>query len=153
MRMHHSRLLRTGVTVALAGLAVTGCTFTGGSDGDNGRTGGQTGDQGGGSNANGNGNAGSGVVAPVIADLSSIDGSTVTVPLDNVVVLESGDVKVTVWTGSVSDPKVAEFVAGKDDGSATFNPGIQPLAVGGTSVSVTDSDTGEVLTFDLEVTP
>ncbi|TQL54561.1 hypothetical protein FB464_2101 [Subtercola boreus] len=149
MRIHHSRLLRTALIVAVAGLAVTGCTFTGSSDGDNGRTGGQTGDQGGNGNAGGN-NA---VIAPVIADLASIDGSTVTVPLDNVVVLESGDVKVTVWTGSVSDPKVAEFVAGKDDGSATFNPGIQPLAVGGTSVSVTDSDTGEVLTFDLEVTP
>ncbi|WP_147305803.1 hypothetical protein [Subtercola boreus] len=150
MRTHHSRLLRTAVVLTLAGLAATGCTFTGSADGDNGRTGGQTGDQG---RSNGNGNAGAGVIAPVIADLSSIDGSTVTVPLDNVVVLESGDVKVTVWTGSVSDPQVAEFVAGMDDGSATFNPGIQPLAVGGTSVSVTDSDTGEVLTFDLEVTP
>ncbi|MDF2444671.1 MAG: hypothetical protein JWR01_2874 [Subtercola sp.] len=148
MRIHQSRLLRTVVIVALAGLAVTGCTFTGSSDG--GRTGGQTGDQG---NGGGSGDGGQAVIAPVIADLASIDGSTVTVPLNNVVVLESGDVKVTVWTGSVSDPKVAEFVAGKDDGSATFNPGIQPLAVGGTSVSVTDSDTGEVLTFDLEVTP
>ncbi|RFA22725.1 hypothetical protein [Subtercola boreus] len=145
MSIHGARSAAASAVVLAVVLAVSGCTITGGSSNDG--SGGVTGRTGNG------GSSTAGVVSPVIVDLGSIDGSTVEVPVDNVVVLDSGDVKVTVWTATVADPKVAEFISGTDDGSAAFNPGLKPLAAGETTVTLTNSDTGNETTFELRVTP
>ena len=93
------------------------------------------------------------VIAPIIVDLATINGTTVEVSLNNVVDLNSGDTTVTDWVGLVADPSIAEFVRGKDDGSATFNPGIRPLAVGTTSVTVSNIKlSGKSSIFTLVVT-
>lgn len=90
--------------------------------------------------------------APVIVELGSIDGTTVTVPLPNVIVLAAGDTSVSAWTADIDDPDVLSFTPGRDDGSATFNPGLTPLKVGDSGVTLTDGETGETVSFEVEVT-
>lgn len=86
--------------------------------------------------------------APVIVDATGLDGSTVSVPLGNVVVVNADD--PTAWTATIADPAIATFTAGSDDGSATFNPGFAPVQAGTTEVTMTDGTT--TVTFTLEVT-
>jgi hypothetical protein len=92
--------------------------------------------------------AGSELPAPVIVDVNEIDGTTVSVPLGNVVVVNADD--PTAWTATVADASVATFTPGSDDGSATFNPGFAPVQAGTTEVTMTDGTT--TVTFTLEVT-
>lgn len=91
-----------------------------------------------------------GVIAPVIVQLADQDGRTVTVGLDNVVDLVAVD--PTVWTATIADPSIAEFVDGGSRSGATFNPGLQPLAVGTTEVTLTNSSDDSTVVFTLEVT-
>ena len=77
------------------------------------------------------------VPAPVTVELSELDGQTVDVPLDSLLNINTGEFEVTAVTVTIDDPEVAEFVPGDDDGSAQFNPGVRPLAMGQTSVTVT----------------
>jgi hypothetical protein len=96
--------------------------------------------------------SGNSALPPVIVELSEIDGTTVEVPLDNVVDLVTADGDdVTAWTAKVSDEAVAEFIPGKDDGSAQFNPGIKPLAEGTTDVVMTNPTTDATVSFTVTV--
>lgn len=89
------------------------------------------------------------VIAPVIVDAATVDGTTVQVQLGNVVVVNADD--PATWTGEVADTSIATFTPGSDDGSATFNPGVQPLHEGTTTVTMTDGTT--TISFTLEITP
>lgn len=91
-----------------------------------------------------------GVIAPVIVQLADQDGRTVSVGLGNVVDLVAVDPKA--WTAKIADPSIAEFVAGGTRGGATFNPGLQPLAVGTTEVTLTNDSDDTTVVFTLEVT-
>ncbi|UFS57650.1 hypothetical protein [Subtercola endophyticus] len=95
---------------------------------------------------------GSSVIAPIIIDFSGGTAQFATVGLNNVVVVNVGDASVTSFTGDVGEPTIAKFVPGHIDGGATFNPGIQPLAVGATTVTITDTETSRFVTLDLTVT-
>jgi len=86
--------------------------------------------------------------APVIVDVTELDGTTVSVPLGNVVVVNADD--PTAWTANVADAGIATFTPGSDDGSATFNPGFAPVQAGTTEVTMTDGTT--TVTFTLDVT-
>lgn len=94
-----------------------------------------------------------GVIAPVIADLTTIDGTTVTVGVGNVIDLTGDDETFTSWTADIADPKIVEFTPGKDDGSAQFNPGLKALSEGSTDVTLDNSKSGDSVTFTVEVTP
>lgn len=85
---------------------------------------------------------------PVMVDVTTAGGSTVEVSLSTSVVFPVDD--VTAWSATVADPTVVEFVAGTDDGSAVFNPGLTPLAAGTTEVTLTDGST--TVTFTVVVT-
>ena len=93
------------------------------------------------------------VIAPVIVDIASLDGTTVEVSVDNVVDLVAED--VTAWSGVVADPTIAEFIPGTSEGDTAdalkTNPGIQPLVEGETKVTLTSTD-GTTVTFTLVVT-
>jgi hypothetical protein len=89
------------------------------------------------------------VVAPIFVDPATVDGTTVSVPLDNVVVINVDD--PTAWTGKVADESIATFTPGSADGTATFNPGVQPVAEGTTTVTITEKG-GATHTFTLTVT-
>ena len=52
----------------------------------------------------------------------------------------------------IDDPEVVSFVDGRTDGSATFNPGVKALEVGDSDVTLTNSSTGQSVSFEVEVT-
>lgn len=90
-------------------------------------------------------------VPPIIADLTSIDNTTVTVPAGNSIDLTGDDTTFTKWDAKISDTSIASFVPGRDDGSAQFNPGIDALKAGETNVVLTNSESGKTVTFTVEV--
>lgn len=53
----------------------------------------------------------------------------------------------------VDDPAIVEFTAARDDGSAQFNPGLTATAVGSTGVTLDNGETGDTVSFTVEVTP
>jgi hypothetical protein len=99
--------------------------------------------------ANGGGASGGGakVAAPVMVELATAGGKVVSARAGQTVVLTTD--KPTVWSGKVADASVATFVAGRNDGSATFNPALTDLRPGKTTVTLTDGSA--TVTFTLEV--
>ena len=90
--------------------------------------------------------------APVIADLTTIEGTTVTVPVGGAVDLVGDDETFTDWTADIDDPEVVSFTPGKKDASASFNPGLTALSEGDSAVTLTNSSTGQKVEFEVEVT-
>lgn len=89
------------------------------------------------------------VIAPVIVDVATANGTTVRAGAGNNVVLKANN--PVSWKGTVANPSVATFVPGRSDGSATYNPGLTDLHTGSTDVTMTDGS--QTVTFKLEVTP
>ena len=71
----------------------------------------------------------SSALPPVIVDLGDVDGRAV----------------------DIADPAVVEFVPGRDDGSAQFNPGLTAKSVGTTEVTLDNSESGDSVTFTVDV--
>jgi hypothetical protein len=94
----------------------------------------------------------SSVLPPIIEDLNSIDGKTVDMKVGNNIDLTGDSTTYKDWTGEISDPKVAEFIAGKDEGGASFNPGVKALATGEATVKLTNSTSNKTVTFTIKVT-
>lgn len=47
------------------------------------------------------------VISPITVDITSIDGTTIDVGINNVININADD--VTAWTADVADPAIAEF--------------------------------------------
>jgi len=94
------------------------------------------------------------VVEPVTVDVGQLQGATVEVAMGQIININTGDLAVDSYTAKIGDPSIAEFTQGKTEGDATFNPGIKPLAVGETSVTMTNAQGGiQPLEFTVKVTP
>ena len=94
------------------------------------------------------------VVAPIIVNVGDISSTTVTVPINSTLVIKTGDLAVDSYTATIKDPSIAEFVQGRTDGSATFNPGFTPKKVGDTTVTLSNKNGGiQDVVFELKVTP
>lgn len=94
------------------------------------------------------------MLPPIIVDILEVEGATIEVPLGTTLVLATGqDAAVTGWSAEIADPRVAAFVPGRDDGSATFNPGFEPRSAGVTMVTLRDGGSGAALGFILTVVP
>ncbi|MFN8022053.1 MAG: hypothetical protein U0Q03_11040 [Acidimicrobiales bacterium] len=87
--------------------------------------------------------------APVIVDITTVQGTTVSVPLGNVVVVNADD--PASWTGSVDDESIATFTPGSDDGTASFNPGFSTRHGGITTARLTNGTTTVVFTLEVTV--
>ncbi len=93
------------------------------------------------------------VVAPVTVNVNDLQGATVEVALNQVININTGDLAVDSYTAEIADGSVVEFVQGKEDGGATFNPGLKPLKVGETAVTMTNEQGGiQPLEFTVKVT-
>ena len=88
-----------------------------------------------------------GLPAPVIVEESA---TTATVRIGETVVFNVTDPATTTIT--VDDPALLSLTPGRDDGSATFNPGGQALAIGEATVTLTGPD-GTVRTVVVTITP
>lgn len=113
------------VAVAIAALVLSGCSAPGTPSGS--------------------------ALPPVIVDLETADGTTVEVPEGGSIDLTGDDETFTEWTADIADPEVVEFVPGRDDGSAQFNPGLTATSVGETEVTLENGETGDAVTFTVEV--
>jgi hypothetical protein len=92
------------------------------------------------------------VIAPVVRDADSLQGSTVDLQVGQVLDIDTGDLAVDSYRGKVADPSVAEFTAGREEGGATFNPGVKGLKAGSTEVVLSNEDGGiEDVTFTVDV--
>ena len=68
--------------------------------------------------------------------------------------INTGDLDVDSYSGEVENPEIAEFIAGHDDGSAQFNPGVAGRSPGTTTVVLSNKDGGiEDITFTVVVSP
>lgn len=130
MSHHRSSFFRVGALALAMGVALSlvGCSSSGGTSED------------------------AEVIAPVIVNLSEVDGTTIEVTKGNVIDLTGDDETFTDWTAKIADENVVEFTPGKDDGSAQFNPGLTALDVGETEVTLDNSSSDESVTFTVEVT-
>lgn len=94
------------------------------------------------------------MVPPVTREAGSLDGTTVELVVGQSLDIGTGDLPVDSYSGEVEDPSVAEFTPGREEGGATFNPGIEALSEGTTSVVLSNSDGGiEDVTFTVHVSP
>ena len=94
------------------------------------------------------------VVAPVVVNAGDVQGSVVEVPINSTLVINTGSLPVDSYTATIANESVATFVLGKDDGSASFNPGLTPQKVGDTEVTHANEDGGiEDVEFTLKVVP
>lgn len=89
-----------------------------------------------------------GLPAPVMQTPEELDGATVTIAGDRPLVIQVDD--PTAWVGNADDESVAAFVPGSDDGSATFNPGVEAVGPGTTTVTIVGPDEHEI-TFTVVV--
>ncbi len=95
---------------------------------------------------------GSGVVAPITKSTDDLQGATVQLPLNTVLNITTGSLPVDSYSATIADPTIASFTQGHTDGSATFNPGIQPLKVGETQVTLKNAQGGiQDVKFTLDV--
>ena len=93
------------------------------------------------------------VIPPVTVDANDLQGETVDLVVGQILNINTGDLAVDSYSGEVEDTGVAEFVKGYEQGGATFNPGVKALAVGSTTVVMSNSDGGiQDLTFTIDVT-
>jgi hypothetical protein len=99
------------------------------------------------------GTGGSSALPPVIVELDNVDGTTVEVPEGGSIDLTGDEETATQWTAEIADPEVVEFVPGRDEGGAQFNPGLTATSVGQTEVTLENGETGDTVTFTVEVVP
>jgi hypothetical protein len=90
---------------------------------------------------------------PVIVELGSVDGTTIEVTEGGSIDLTGDDETFNEWTATIADPGVVEFVPGRDDGSAQFDPGLTAESVGETEVVLENGESGDTVTFTVEVVP
>lgn len=94
----------------------------------------------------------SSVIAPVVLSVDELQGATVNLVVGQVLDIDTGDLPVDSYRGEVSDTAVLDFVEGRDDGSATYNPGVTALAPGTAEVMMTNVEGGiEELIFTVDV--
>lgn len=93
------------------------------------------------------------VIAPVTKSANDLQGATVELVVGQVLNINTGDLAVDSYTAEISDSSIVEFVQGREDGSATFNPGFTALKVGETDVTMTNEQGGiQPLEFTITVT-
>ena len=85
---------------------------------------------------------------PEIAETTQLQDETFLLVGDQELVINVDD--PASWTGETSDPSVAEFEPGSDDGSVSYNPGFTPKSPGTTAASLT-SPGGDVYEFTIVV--
>lgn len=93
------------------------------------------------------------VLPPVTMSANDLQGAEVDLLVGQALNITVGDLAVDSYTAEISDGAVVEFVQGKNDGSAEFNPGLLALAAGTSDVVMTNAQGGiQPLSFTVTVT-
>lgn len=96
--------------------------------------------------------AAAGALPPIIVDINSLEGATVDVPAGGTIDLTGDESTFTDWTANIADSSVLSFSPGRVEGGAQFNPGLMARAAGTSEVTLTNSTSGETVTFTVNVT-
>ena len=96
--------------------------------------------------------AGSDVVSPTQIPVAEAGGQSYYIPTGSIGYLNVPKGTEADWSATFSMSGIVEFTAGGIDGDATFVPGLTPVAVGTTEVTLTNSTSGETVTFTVTVT-
>lgn len=92
------------------------------------------------------------VIAPVTKSVNELQGAEVELVVGQVLNIATDSLAVDSYTGEVVDTRVAQFSAGRVDGSAEYNPGVTALAEGTTKVTMTNDQGGiQPLEFTVKV--
>lgn len=93
-------------------------------------------------------------VEPVVVDVSDLQGTTVEVPLDSTLVIQTDGLAIDSYTATIADPAIADFTEGVDAGDVGYYPAMTPKKVGETEVTLKNEDGGiQDVDFTLKVTP
>lgn len=94
------------------------------------------------------------VMAPVTMGVNELQGETVELIVGQMLNIDTESLAVDSYAGSVGDKTVAQFTEGRREGSAEFNPGVEALAEGKTTVRMTNEQGGiQPLEFTVVVVP
>ena len=96
---------------------------------------------------------GSGVVSPIQIPVADANGMVYEIPMNSMGYLNVPESTEADWTGETATDGVVTFTKGGSDGDATLVPGLTPVAPGETGVTMTNTVTGESVTFTVVVTP
>ena len=93
------------------------------------------------------------VLPPIIMNVNELQGATVEVPMDTVLVINTESLATDSYEAEIADPSIVEFVQGSETGSLVTNPGFTPKAEGETAVTMTNEQGGiQPLEFTIVVT-
>lgn len=90
-------------------------------------------------------------VAPIVADLSALDGQTITLPKSTVLDITVPAGESVGWKANFGTQGIGLFQPGSERGGVVTNPGIVPLRTGTTTVTMTRPAAGHTTTFTLKV--
>lgn len=91
------------------------------------------------------------MLPPTIVDVAELNGSTQEIAVGGFIDILTADNQEADWVISTKDSKVVAVTQGGPDGSAVMNPGVEGLSTGSTQVELTNSKTGEVVSFTVTV--
>ena len=94
-------------------------------------------------------------VEPIAVDAADAQGQTLTVEVDQLLYIDTGDLGADVesFTARIDDESVVEFVPGREAGDFAMYPGFEPLSVGSTRVTLSAEDEGiSPIEFTVQVT-
>lgn len=92
------------------------------------------------------------IIAPVTQEVSDLRGTDVQLKVGQVLNIKTGGLPVDNYTAEVSDSAIVEFVQGRKEASAEFNPGFTAKSIGTTDVTMTPAQGGvQVVTFTITV--
>ena len=92
---------------------------------------------------------------PIMETANDVQGKTIELPMNRVLVIDTGDLATDSYTTEIADETVVQFVQGEQGGSSsdlTTNPGFEPLNEGTTEVTMTNAQGGiQPLQFTINV--
>ena len=93
-------------------------------------------------------------VEPLQLTVDELQGQTVDLPLDSVLYVDTGGVKIDSYTATIADPSVVTFFEGANTGDTGYYPSFTPVKEGSTAVTMTNEDAATPpLEFTIVVVP
>ena len=94
---------------------------------------------------------GSDIVSPIDIPIPGANGKTYDIPMNSMGYLNVPAGTEANWTAMIETPNVVEFTPGSG-GDTVFVPALTTMGPGMTDVTLTNSETGESVTFTVNVT-
>lgn len=91
------------------------------------------------------------VLAPLTKTIDELKDAKLTAVVGQGININVPEAEVADWTGTSSDPNVVQFLPGGVQGQAITNPGLASMGAGKSDVTLTNSKTGQTVSFSVTV--